>query len=100
RRYVRPVRPAFLSAVLCDPASAPSQPVGVSVDLGPVHELVREMASGTGSTRSPAVWDARLLEPLHAALGHLPLNVATDMCFWQWLAISELSSFVWHRWFD
>lgn len=100
RRFTSLIHPQMLGAILSGESSAESEPTGVTADLGPVKALVKDLVE-RGAYRRPSErtgWDRQLVEPLHSALSHLTVRMASDMRFWQWLCVEVMSDFVWARW--
>lgn len=95
-RYSRPVTRSELARVLEKPDSVDTVPLERDADFTEVRRVIDGLLSQNAGDRT--IWDQKLVEPLHRALRDLPIRIASDMRFWQWLCISQFQDFVRRRW--
>lgn len=101
-RYVTPLTPPELPAVLAGDRVPPLEIAGSTTDFTDVSAVIGaliEKERGADATRR-SHWDAELVEPLHQALNGIPRRVAVDMQFWHWLCTAPafMREYVWYRW--
>ena len=94
-RYPRPLRMIDLPVALRDPNVFHPERLGIEADF---DQFCKEIERCYRDESDPAKWDARLVEPLHRALAHLPRRLASDMGLWHWLCTTWFRDWVWRRW--
>ena len=95
-RFARHVSPDRLSAVLSGADYKAFEATGFQADLSDLRGVAGDLIQ---HGKPGSWWDGHLVEPLHQALHHLPRRILLDMRLWQWICCSELSSYVWYRWY-
>ena len=94
-RLCVPLSESGLIEALRHPQDIPVAPVDHDVDLSGLDALITDLNSrGSGD----ASIDAKLVEPLHRTLRHLPEHITTDMRIWHWLCVVRFPELVWRRW--